>query len=259
MSRPARYQSNTWVQRLIPPCKVATDAKALKLDAFVEQDVGVAQALPFAAVILRDLSADGHARIDVEAGQNGIQDVAADVVEIDVDTLRRRLGKCRSNRARLVVDAVIEAEVGTDMLAFCWTAGDADDPAAIDARNLPYRAADGAGRCRHDHGFARLDVGNIDEPNKSGCPGLTHYAEAKGESTSHLPAHVGVDRQKMCAGENLAVGRPRQRRLDEPEATGIRHAFGHACVDDLAMCCHEVAPCRSTDDATDRWPRKAMR
>src|SRR5262249_44024151 len=42
-----------------------------------------------------------------------------------------------------------------------------------------------------------------------------------------------------CAGENLAVGRSRQRHLDEPEATGIGHAFGHARVDDLAMCGHE--------------------
>ena len=65
------------------------------------------------------------------------------------------------------------------MLAFHWTAGDANDPAAIDA--CDDRAADGAGRRRHDHGFARLDAGNIDEPNKRGCAGPSHYAEAKGE------------------------------------------------------------------------------
>jgi len=66
---------------------------------------------------------------------------------------------------------------------------------------------------------------------------------------SRLPAHVGVDRQKICPGENLAVGRPRQRRFDEPEATGI----GHADMDDLAMCRHEGSlPVRSPDDATDR-------
>jgi hypothetical protein len=65
--------------------------------------------------------------------------------------------------------------------------------------------------------------------------------------TSHLPVHVGVDRQKMCPGENLAVGRPRQRRFDEPEA------IGHADMDDLAMCRHEGSlPVRSPDDATDR-------
>ena len=79
------------VQRLVPPCEAAADAKALEHDAFIEQDAGVAQALAFAAVVLRDLPADGHARIDVEAGQNGVQNIAADVVGIDVDTFRRRL------------------------------------------------------------------------------------------------------------------------------------------------------------------------
>jgi hypothetical protein len=127
------------------------------------------------------LAADGHTCIDVEAGQNGIQDVATDIVEIDVDTLRRGLGKRRSDRGRLVVDAGIEAEVGNDVLAFRCTAGDTDDPAAMDARDLSHRAADGAGRCRHDHGFARLDISNIDEPNHRGRAGLSHDPKTKGE------------------------------------------------------------------------------
>jgi hypothetical protein len=55
---------------------------------------------------------------------------------------------------------------------------------------------------------------------------------------AHLPAHIGIDRQEMRARQNLAVGRLRHRRLDEPKAARIGHPVGRTHIDDLAMCRH---------------------
>src|SRR5947207_4683656 len=96
------------LERLVPPREVGADAETLQLDGLVEDDADVAQALTLAAIVLGYLSAHGDARIHVETRQHGIQDVSADVVEIDVDTLGRGLGEGRLDGTRLVVDAVIE-------------------------------------------------------------------------------------------------------------------------------------------------------
>jgi len=173
---------------------------------------------------------------------------------------------CRSDWARLVVDAGIEAEVGNDMLAFRWTAGDADNPADVDACDLPCRAAGGASCRRHDQVSPALMLAMSTSPTMAvapDCPtmprlresglkssgglrglrpsstgvfvpaelalhavaapeiavaALDHQARAASDHrttrlqrlggltvpTAHLPAHVGVDRQNMSPGENLA-------------------------------------------------------
>src|SRR5437868_10656732 len=155
------------VERLVAPRQVAADAEALQHDTLVEEDADVAQALTtfwaFAAVVLRDLSADRHARIHIEARQHGIEDVAADIVEIDVDTLRCGPGERGVDGARLVVDAVIEAEVGDDVAALLRPTGDADGAAAFDPRDLADDTADGTSRRRHDDRLAGLDSCNIDD------------------------------------------------------------------------------------------------
>src|SRR5205085_7576032 len=124
------------LERLVPPREVAADAETLQLDGLVEDDADVAQALTLAAIVLGYLSAHGDARIHVEARQHGVQNGSADVVEIDVDTLRCGLGEGWLDRTRLVVDAVIEAEVVNDVAALLRATGDADSAAALDACDL---------------------------------------------------------------------------------------------------------------------------
>jgi hypothetical protein len=96
-----------------------------------------------------------------------------------------------------------------------------------------------------------------------GAAALDHHARAAPDH--HLARFqrlgeltVPIDRQEVRRSERLAVGGPWQRRLDEPEATGIGHAVGHACKEDFAMCRHEGSlPIDLPDDATDRRPGKA--
>src|SRR5262245_11666817 len=158
---------------------MAGDAKALQLDA-LSSYAGMVQPLAFAAGILRDLSAHGHARNHVEMRQHAIQDVPADVVEIDAAALRCGRDECRADLTRLV-EAGIKAQVGNEVLAFPRTAGDADDAAVHDSRDLAHGAADGAGRCRHDRGLTRSEARTIKAPHQRGCGRLPHYAEAERE------------------------------------------------------------------------------
>ena len=160
---------------------MAADAEALDADALVEHGAEVAQAAAVAGVVLRDLPADGHARIGVEVQQYGVEDVAADVVEVDVDALGSGLGERRPDGARLVVDAGVEAEIGDDVAALLGPAGDADGAAALDARDLADGAADGAGRRRDDDRLAVPDAGDVDEADHGGGARLADEAEAEGE------------------------------------------------------------------------------
>ena len=80
-----------------------------------------------------------------ESRERRVEDVAADVVEVDVDTLRRVRAQRRLDVVGLVVDRRVEAEVVDDPAALLLAARDADDPAALDAGDLPGDAADRPG------------------------------------------------------------------------------------------------------------------
>jgi hypothetical protein len=79
-------------ERLVAARQVIADAEPLQPDALVEDDTDVAQALPLAGVLLRDLTTDRHPSVGVEVVHHDIEDIAADVVEIDVDALRSGIG-----------------------------------------------------------------------------------------------------------------------------------------------------------------------
>ena len=71
------------------------------------------------AVILRDRAAAGDAAAVVHLRQAGFENVAADIVEIDVDALRRRGPQRLEGRAVLVVDRGVEAEFGGQPVRTC--------------------------------------------------------------------------------------------------------------------------------------------
>src|SRR3954471_9892305 len=102
------------------------------------------------AVILRDRAAAGDAAVIVHLRQAGFENVAADIVEIDVDALRGRRAQRLEHRAVLIIDGGIEAEFGGQPVALVGAAGDADHAATIDLRDLPDDRADRA-RGRGDH------------------------------------------------------------------------------------------------------------
>ena len=71
------------------------------------------------AVILRDRPAAGDAAAIVHLRQAGFQNIAADIVEIDIDAFRRRGLQGLEHRAVLVVDRGIEAEFAGQPLRIC--------------------------------------------------------------------------------------------------------------------------------------------
>src|SRR4029079_623017 len=69
--------------------------------------------------------------------ERGVEDVAADVVEVHVDAVRAGLAERGADVALLVVDAVVEAELLDDETAFLLAARDADHVAVQDLADLP--------------------------------------------------------------------------------------------------------------------------
>src|SRR5262249_16853408 len=96
------------------------------------------------AVILRDRATAGDAAVIVHLWQARFQNVAADIVEIDVDSLGRRGAQRLEHRAILVVDRGVEAEFGCQPAAFVLAAGNADHATTLDPGDLSDEGADGA-------------------------------------------------------------------------------------------------------------------
>jgi len=74
------------------------------------------------AIILRDRPTAGDAAAIVHQRQTGFQNIAADIVEIDVDALGRRGPQRLEHSAVLVVDRGVEAEVARQPVALVLAA-----------------------------------------------------------------------------------------------------------------------------------------
>ena len=81
-----------------------------------------------------------------QIGQRRIENVAADIVEKDVDPIRAMLSQRLADVLRLVVDGRVEAEFGDEIAAFFRASGDPDDAAAEDPGDLSDHHADRARR-----------------------------------------------------------------------------------------------------------------
>ena len=94
------------------------------------------------AVVLRDCAAARDAAIVVHVEEAGFENVAADIVEIDVDALGHG-GAHRFRKAfGLVVDGGVEAEFARQQLALGRPSRDAHRTATLDLRDLPDDRAD---------------------------------------------------------------------------------------------------------------------
>jgi hypothetical protein len=93
-----------------------------------------------------------------------VEDLAADVVEVDVHALRAVLLEAVLDRVVLVVDAGVKAELVDHEIAFVLAAGDADHAAAQLPGDLAHGLADRAGRAGHHHGLAGLRLADSSRP-----------------------------------------------------------------------------------------------
>ena len=117
------------------------------------------------------------------SGADGrLQVVAADVVEVDVDTVRGGLAQLLGDRAVLVVERRVEAVLLDEELDLLVGAGRADDPGgALELGDLADLAADGAGRAGDEDRVALLEGGGAQQTGVGGEAGHAEDAEVGGE------------------------------------------------------------------------------
>src|SRR5581483_4848922 len=105
----------------------------------------------------------GDAAEYVHLRQHGVEHLAADVLEVDVDALRTGLAKLPGEVAGLVVDAGVEPQLVGDVAALFGSAGDSDRAAALDLGDLSDHRADGSGCRRDDHRLAGLGLADLEQ------------------------------------------------------------------------------------------------
>ena len=113
--------------------------------------------------------------------ERGVEDLAADVVEVDVDPLRAVLAQARGDVLRLVVDRRVEAELLDDVGALLGAARDPDGAAVLQLRELSDDPADRAGGAGDDDGLARDRFADVEQPEVGGHAGHAERAQIHGQ------------------------------------------------------------------------------
>src|SRR5205085_903620 len=103
--------------------------------------------------------------------EHRVEDLPADIVEVDVNALRAVLSQGGRDVLTLVVDRRVEAEVLDHMSALLRAARDPDDAAAPQLGDLPGHAADRAGGARDYDRLAGLRLADPVQPEVCGHPG----------------------------------------------------------------------------------------
>ena len=147
-------------------------------------------------VVLGDGAADDDARLAVDASQYGIEDFAANVVKVDVHTLRAMLLQAVLHAAALVVDAGVEAQFVHHVVALSRTAGNTYSAAAFDSGHLPDGRTHRPGGTGNNHGFARFRLTRFEQAEIGG-----HARHAQYIQPHRQGRQPGVD-----LAEILAVG-----------------------------------------------------
>ena len=169
-------------------------------------------------VVAGDQAAQRHARTDVEAREDRVHDVAADVLEVDVDAVGGRRGELGGPVVGAVVDGRVETELFGQQRALLGSAGDPDDACAVGLGELARDRADRARRGRDDDRLARLGLADVADPDPRGEPGRSECAQvgARRDALRDVDRHqrnrhrVRGDHVLLPADEALhESGRPR--------------------------------------------------
>ena len=189
---------------------VIVDEEALQAGPEDDQKAEVAwRELRLGEVVLGDLAADRHAGAEREPAEDRLRDPAADVVEVDVDTVRARLLERGVHVVNLVVDPDVVAVELLQVRDLLRRPGQTDHGAAAgDPRQLADDLTDAAGRPRDDDGVSRLRLADVEEAEVGGEAGRAEdvqrrlrRCEARVELAQHaatgdrivLPAELADD------------------------------------------------------------------
>jgi 4-amino-4-deoxy-L-arabinose transferase-like glycosyltransferase len=218
----------------------------------LDQDLSHQHRDPIAAdrrlcgVVLRDEPADRHSCERVEEWQNGVEDGTADVLEIDVDSLRaggfQRLGEIRPS----VVDACVEPELLYDILALALAAGNPDRPASPGLGELAHNRANRTRSCGDHDGLAGFRLPDVHQAGPGGHSRHPEHAQRRRDGCDRrielpdasavgkrrlLPSRVGFN--NVADAELAEIGgfdpadRAAGHRLADLDRRGIRRTGVH--------------------------------
>ena len=200
---------------------------------------------PFGGVVLRNGPADDDPSAQSDVGQRGVENLAAHVVEVQVNAV----GTGRTQTPREVLFAVVETLIKTvlfdDLGAFLRTAGDADHlfgPAG--PGNLADHRSRSSACARDDDDVARLELTDVQQAEKG--------REASGTEHVHDGGHVesqtlGDDREPVLFAGNHPFLPVRHARDDVANLVVRRGGF------------HDHSHPARTDDVTDANGRHVAR
>jgi len=132
-------------------------------------------------VVGRDVAAQHHARVHRDAAQHGVEQPATDVVEEDVDTVRRELTEPGRDVFGLVVDARVEAELIDHPCALGRRARDAEHTRALHLGDLARDRAHPARGGRDEERLARLGARDLEHADVRSDADVAEHAEHVGE------------------------------------------------------------------------------
>ena len=170
-------------------------------------------------VVLRDGAADDDAGPQVDARENGVENLAADIVEVDVDAARTVFLQAILDGAGagFVIDTGVKAEFIDDEIAFFLAAGNADYTAAEVFGDLADRHADRTGRTRDDHRVARFGLTRLEQAEVT-----SHAWHAERVEPGRQGRHLRVDLEEA----SRLVGRRTNPVLLHANAAGNMLAHG---------------------------------
>ena len=161
-----RPQPAQGVEGLGPAIKVIGDDESAHRRALHVDLVDVDQPAPPGAlarvVVLRHHAAQEDLGVEVQPHEQVVHDRAADVLEVEIDTVRGSGVKQVAPGRVTVIDARIEAEFVNDVAALGRAARDADHPGAAQLRQLTGDRPHAARRGRDHHGLSRTRVQVVD-------------------------------------------------------------------------------------------------
>jgi hypothetical protein len=110
----------------------------------------------------------------IQLREHGVKYLAADILEINIDSLWTRLLElCRKIRTAMV-KALLKAELPLNVVTLLLAAGYADRPGTLDPRNLPDRRSDRPGCCGDHDRLAGLWPSDF---KQAGIGGHARHAE----------------------------------------------------------------------------------
>ncbi len=124
----------------------------------------------------------------VDAPEAGVEDVAANVVEVHVDLVGAQLLQPPRDVVGLVVDRPVEPELAGEPRRLLVAAADADHAAAVDLGDLRGQRARRAGGRRHDDRLAGLGLADVEDADVGG--------EACGPVHRQQRRQVGVELER---------------------------------------------------------------